>query len=151
MHKLTLLLFLSILLFPVTDVSAIGVIPPAETIVAEAPTTLKRKDLESKLGRQLTFRERVAFGWHKLSGKNRAAADQAENQGNGMAVAGFVCGVVGLIVAGVILGPLAVVFSAIGISKAKKEGRPLKGLAVAGLVLGIVATVGALIVIAAIT
>ena len=151
MNKFTFLLFLSILLSPLSQISAIGVTAPVETIVEEAPTALKRKDVEAKLGRKLSFRERLAFGWHKLSGKNRAAADQSEQQGNGMAVAGFVCGVVGLLVAGVILGPLAVVFSAIGMSKSKKEGRPLKGLAVAGLVLGIVATVGALIVIAAVT
>ena len=45
-------------------------IPPAETIRAE--------DRESSLGRKLNFRERIAFGWYNLSGKNRAAADQGE-------------------------------------------------------------------------
>ena len=53
--------------------AAIGyraVIPPAETIRAE--------DRESSLGRKLNFRERIAFGWYNLSGKNRAAADQGE-------------------------------------------------------------------------
>jgi hypothetical protein len=59
-------------------------------------------------------------------------------QGNGLAVASLVCGLVGLIFFGVILGPLAIIFGAIGIGKANQIGGKGKGLAIAGLVIGVV-------------
>jgi 1-acyl-sn-glycerol-3-phosphate acyltransferase len=63
-------------------------------------------------------------------------------QGNGLAVAGMVCGIVGLVlfwipVLGWILAILAIIFSGVGIAKANK-GASGKGQAVAGLVLGVV-------------
>ncbi|MGY1740100.1 MULTISPECIES: DUF4190 domain-containing protein [unclassified Blastococcus] len=58
-------------------------------------------------------------------------------QGNGLAVAGFVCGLVGLLFFSVILGPLAIVFGGIGLNRAKR-GAPHKGLAIAAVVLGVV-------------
>jgi uncharacterized protein DUF4190 len=59
------------------------------------------------------------------------------NRGNGLAVAALVCGIVGLLCLGFILGPLAIIFGGVGISKAN-QGADHKGLAIAGLVLGIV-------------
>ena len=64
-----------------------------------------------------------------------------------MAVAGFICSLIGIFVAGLPLGILGVVFSAIGLNRSKREGRPLRGLAIAGVVLGIIAVVGAAIVL----
>ena len=58
-------------------------------------------------------------------------------QGNGLAIAGMVCGIVGLLLFNVILGPLAVIFGGIGLSRANK-GAPHKGQAIAGIVLGII-------------
>jgi len=63
---------------------------------------------------------------------------------NGFAIAGFVCGLVGVVsTGGLILGILGVVFSAIGLARIKKGrgGNFGRGLAIAGLVLGIVAIV----------
>ena len=65
--------------------------------------------------------------------------------GNGMAVAALVCGIVGAVLAfipflffvGLILGILAIVFGAIGLSRANK-GASGKGMAIAGLILGAV-------------
>ena len=71
--------------------------------------------------------------------------------GNGVALAAFICGFVGLFVAGVLLGSVAVVLGVIGLNRVKRERRRLKGLAVLGILLGVVAIVGALVVIASMT
>ncbi len=66
----------------------------------------------------------------------------SEGSGGGFSISAFVLGVVGLIVAGIICGILAIIFGVIGLGKGK-----LKGLAIAGLILGIIDLIGALIVI----
>jgi hypothetical protein len=69
--------------------------------------------------------------------------------GNPMAVAGFVCSLCGLIPwLGLIAAVCGIVFSALGLSKAKTTGNG-KGLAIAGLIIGIVLTLPALIIIIA--
>ncbi|MEI8063948.1 MAG: DUF4190 domain-containing protein [Verrucomicrobiota bacterium] len=63
---------------------------------------------------------------------------------NGMAVAGFVLGILSIFqCCSLLLGPLGIIFSSIGISQIKKRPTefPDKGLAVAGLVLSILGTV----------
>ncbi|PZS14037.1 MAG: hypothetical protein DLM57_15315 [Pseudonocardiales bacterium] len=60
--------------------------------------------------------------------------------GNGLAVTAMVLGIVGLLVLGVILGPLAVVFGLIGLRRAN-GGASGKGMAIAGVILGIIDTV----------
>jgi len=55
---------------------------------------------------------------------------------NGLAVAGMICGIVGLFVANVILGPLAIVFGGIGLSRAH-HGAEHRTMAISGIVLGI--------------
>lgn len=70
-------------------------------------------------------------------------------KGNGMAVAGFVTGLLGLILslipilfyAGIVLALVGIVLGAIGRSRAKEPGVPHRGLATAGLVLGIVGVI----------
>ena len=59
-------------------------------------------------------------------------------QGNGMAVAALVCGLVGLVLFGILLGLLAIIFGSIGIGTANKRGGAGKGMAIAGLILGCV-------------
>ena len=71
------------------------------------------------------------------------AATTVAGGGKGMSVAALVCGIVGLFFGGLILGPLAIVFGAIGM---KRDGR---GMAIAGLVCGIVATLFSLLILAA--
>lgn len=63
-------------------------------------------------------------------------------QGNGIATAGLVCGIIAVVlcwvpVIGWILAILGIVFGGVGMSRASK-GAPNKGQAVAGVVLGIV-------------
>ena len=70
---------------------------------------------------------------------------------NGMAVAGFVMGLVGLLIFGLLFGILAIIFSAIGLGKINKDPKRWrgKGLAVAGLVLGILDIVLLAVLVAA--
>jgi FtsH-binding integral membrane protein len=68
---------------------------------------------------------------------------------NGLATAALVCGIVGVVLfftiwVGLILGVLAIVFGAVGRSRAG-QGAPNKGQATAGLWLGIVAVAVSLI------
>jgi len=63
-------------------------------------------------------------------------ATSTTQNGNGMAVAGLVCGLVGLLFLPIILGPLALIFGGIGWSKANR-GAKHKGIAIAAVVLGI--------------
>ena len=78
------------------------------------------------------------------------AAPQAP--GNGLGVAGFVTGLVGLVLCwvpwfGMILGLVGVVLGGIGISQGKKKGAPT-GLAIAGLVCGVLAVLVWLVLLA---
>jgi len=59
------------------------------------------------------------------------------SRSNGLAIAGMVCGIVGLFLANVILGPLAIIFGGVGLSRANR-GAGHHHMAVSGIVLGIV-------------
>ncbi|MEU1278763.1 DUF4190 domain-containing protein [Streptomyces sp. NPDC005805] len=58
---------------------------------------------------------------------------------NGLAIASLVCGIAGVFVFNVILGPLAVVLGYVGLKQSPSKGGA--GMAKAGIVLGIVALV----------
>jgi hypothetical protein len=60
---------------------------------------------------------------------------QTQN-GNGLAIAGLVCGLVGVLLFNYILGPLAIIFGGIGWSRANRGARH-RGLAIAAVVLGV--------------
>jgi hypothetical protein len=68
---------------------------------------------------------------------------------NGMAIAGFVCSLVGLFFFGIILGALGIIFSSIGLAKYSKTGKGL-GFAITGLFVGILDIVLTLLLLAAI-
>jgi hypothetical protein len=79
-------------------------------------------------------------------------APPAAQPTNGMAVASLVLGILSLllfftVVPPFILGALAVIFGALGLSKAK-QGAPNKGLALAGLICGGVGILAAIAFIA---
>ena len=64
-------------------------------------------------------------------------------QGNGLAIAGFVCAFASVVlfwVPGInfVLWVLGIVFSAIGLSRANKRQAPHRGLAIAGLAIALV-------------
>jgi hypothetical protein len=60
---------------------------------------------------------------------------QPTSRSNGMAIAGLVCGIVGLFIFEIILGVLAIIFGGIGVSRANR-GAGRRGLAWAGVILG---------------
>jgi hypothetical protein len=61
----------------------------------------------------------------------------APGRSNGLAVAALVCGIIGIFIAEFILGPLAIIFGAIGLHRANQGARG-RGMALAGLILGII-------------
>lgn len=65
------------------------------------------------------------------------------------AVAGFVLGLIGLLIFGIILGLLGIIFSGIALGKVSKSPTMYKkGLAIAGLIISIIAFLGAIILLA---
>ena len=56
---------------------------------------------------------------------------------NGLAIAGLVCGIVGLFLFNVILGPLAIIFGSVGLSKSNR-GAAHHTMSIAAIVLGII-------------
>lgn len=65
----------------------------------------------------------------------RQAAPSRTQGSNGLAIAGFVCSLVGLLIFSVILGPLGVIFGGVGLSRANNGARH-RGLAIAAIVIG---------------
>lgn len=83
----------------------------------------------------------VSVAQEKISSYSPLAAVAGQGGGSGFAIVSFIAGILGLLIAGIPLGIVAVVFGAIGLK------RNLRGLAVAGIILGFIDIVGALIVI----
>lgn len=98
------------------------------------PVTVER-DMEAEAEEPLAT---WASEWQE--GTGAILAEVQDVRVNGMAVAGFVMGLVGLLIFGLLFGILAIIFSAIGLGKINKDPKRWrgKGLAVAGLVLGII-------------
>ena len=69
------------------------------------------------------------------------ASNNAQGQSNGLAIAGFVVALVSLLINfGGIVGLVATILSAVGLSKVKSTGKG-KGFAIAGLIIGIVSII----------
>ena len=66
-----------------------------------------------------------------------------------MATASLVCGIIGILIFGIILGPLAIIFGANAINQINEKPDELegRGMAKAGIICGIVAIVVSVIVI----
>jgi hypothetical protein len=79
---------------------------------------------------------------------------QTSAPGNGLGVAGFVTGLLGLIFCwvpglGIVLAVLGVIMGGVGIATGKRKGAPI-GLAIAGLVLGVIALIPAIVIMSAV-
>jgi hypothetical protein len=132
MHRF---LFTFFLLFATQFAFASQALVPA----AKAAIKLERKSLK----------EKFISKYHRIENALGIGA-QADAKMDGLAVAGFVCSIVGLFVAGILLGSLGVIFSLVAMKRIKKaEGtRRGGGLAIAGFIIGLIAIIGALIVLA---
>ncbi|MEU9200899.1 DUF4190 domain-containing protein [Streptomyces sp. NPDC048332] len=64
------------------------------------------------------------------------SAPAARSGTNGFAVASLICGIIGLLFFGVVLGPVAIVLGAVGLRQLSAKGGT--GMAKAGLVLGVI-------------
>lgn len=69
---------------------------------------------------------------------------------NGLAIAGLVCGLVGIMFFNYILGPLAIIFGGVGLSRAKR-GAGHRGMALAAVILGIIDLIVFAVVVTVVT
>jgi hypothetical protein len=83
-----------------------------------------------------------------MSGSYTGSAPTTRSGSNGLAIAGLVCGIIGLFILNFILGPLAIIFGGVGVSQANR-GAGHRGLAWAGVVLGVIDIVLFVVLIAA--
>jgi len=143
MKKLISVFFLSLSVLVSFDLHAASSIitPSAEQPASNGPTqltykpSLRRAEVESFMGRKMTFMERVGFNVNKkkfvrVTNEVRAMADGDTT--NTMAIVGFISSLV--------LAPLGIIFSAIALGQIKRTGQKGHGFAIAGLVIGIVFT-----------
>ena len=69
---------------------------------------------------------------------------------NGKAMAAMICGIVGLVVFGFILGIVAIVLGSMAKNEIRRTGQGGSGMATAGIVLGVLDIVAGIIIFAAI-
>ncbi|MET9497036.1 DUF4190 domain-containing protein [Streptomyces sp. NPDC006552] len=70
-----------------------------------------------------------------MSAYGSRPAASSGSRTNGLAIAGLVCGIVGLFFLSFVLGPLAIIFGALALRQKAASGG---GMAKAGLILGII-------------
>ena len=71
-----------------------------------------------------------------------ALPEQRTKETSGLAITSMVLGIVGLIVFGIVLGPLAIIFGTIALNRIKENPHRLEGreMATAGIICGSIAT-----------
>jgi hypothetical protein len=118
------------------------ILPQKEKINLSSSHKVKTTDEEKET--------KPSFKSEFKKGAKMILANADEPKTNGMALAGFICSLAGLLLFGFILGTLAVIFSAIGLGKINKDPAKWKGkgMAIAGLIIGVVDIVAWLIIIA---
>ncbi|MEV1019045.1 DUF4190 domain-containing protein [Streptomyces sp. NPDC050264] len=80
-----------------------------------------------------------------MSSYGTPPAASSGSRTNGLAIAGLVCGIVGLFFLGIVLGPLAIIFGALALRQKAANGGG--GMAKAGLILGIIDLILAIVMI----
>ncbi len=106
------------------------------TSLLESLTPKQQKKLDK-------LQKRIEKKTSKLEAQGKASSDV-----NGLAIASFITGIVGLFIFGYLLGALAIIFGAVALSKIKKTGQGGRGLAIAGLIMGIVGILALTIILA---
>jgi Domain of unknown function (DUF4190) len=72
---------------------------------------------------------------------------EMRGRSNGMAIAALVCGIIGLFILEIILGPLAIIFGGLALQRANR-GAGQRGMAWAGLILGVIDVLGFIVILA---
>lgn len=147
MKRTTLLLVWVFLMACLISHNAYTVVGLNRTEVSTSPSVqLDKAYLEKALGRELKFQEKLVLPLLKAKVKKGMDAEMAAKEAvtDGMALTSMILGIASLFVAGLILGLLAIIFSAIAFGRIKKNpgGRKGKGFAIAGLILGIIGVIG---------
>ncbi len=125
------------------------------TGILQQTIPLDRAELETQLGRKLKLKERIALSMlkskirHAEKRGHTISGEYYQSSTEGFAIAGFVIGIVSILLLNLLFGILAIIFSAISLRKIRKYDGLYKGrgLAIAGLVMGIVAVALWLLVI----
>ncbi|MEV5614031.1 DUF4190 domain-containing protein [Streptomyces sp. NPDC052225] len=73
-------------------------------------------------------------------------AASSRSGSNGLAIAGMACGIIGLLFLPIVLGPLAIIFGAVGMRQAGAKGGG--GMAKAGVILGVIDVIIFIVLIA---
>lgn len=108
-------------------------------------TNLKKEDFERKVGRKLTFKEKIALKILKkrLKKKSKRKGNRVLNEPktDGLAIASFVCSLATVIPIIGIVGPfLGIIFGIIALVRINESPQYIKGkaFAIAGIVIGAV-------------
>ncbi|MEM9897560.1 MAG: DUF4190 domain-containing protein [Bacteroidota bacterium] len=134
--------------------AAVAVVHPGQSstqVAVNLEDTFNRKQIESKLGRKLKLKERLALRILKKKAKKASKRTvQDVPKKIGFPLASILCAIVGIFFARVILGAAAMIFGFVGLTRARKypDTHGGKGLAIIGIIVGAVAMIGAAIVIA---
>lgn len=110
------------------------------------PSLQRIEEAKSEDRNSSTFKSEFKKGAKRIIGN----ANTSNASMNGFALAGFICSLVGLILFGLILGVVAIILSAIGLSKINKDplGWNGRGFAIAGIIIGILDIIGWIIFLA---
>jgi len=134
----TLLLFF--LLFVNSNCQAAFVASPTEPAPVNLDVaSLERDAVESRLGRKLKFKERIALSIVRGKAKRQArrqARDRTSGPVDGYAVASLVCGILSFFLFFTAIPAVILGFVALGRFKRDPQFRTGKGMAIAGIIIG---------------
>ncbi len=134
------LLFFCVLLCTTSTVDAAFFSPPVEAQQVKQFQELERANVEQKLGRKLTFKERLGLsivrGKAKRQARRGAKIAAGGSPVDGYAVASLVCGILGLFTLFTAIPALVLGIISLGRFKRDPQYRSGKGMAIAGVVLG---------------
>lgn len=150
MHLRYLLICFSLSLFSFSSAEAAVVVvaPEAAQQTMTSSEVLARKAVEARLGRKLTFRERIGLGIVRAKAKRqqrRAARGKAVANGGKLDSISLIAGILGILtIPALFLGLLGGVFALgalimgiIGLTRTPRDGfRSGKGWAIVGTVIG---------------
>jgi len=135
-------------LIAVTDVS---LIPPEDnfTVSSNNYDNSIRTKIEQKLEKSKNkLRKKINKNVEKIKTSN--SVNNGEPKTEGLGLAGFISGLVGLFILGILFGLIAIIFGAISLGKINKNPDKFKGkgFAITSLILGIIDVVAVLILLA---